>query len=101
MKQNATSSFDIDTGSVTLSLISIKLTQINVILNQTSCSKVQKGTMTTTTVTTDKKRISLYVEQELKTALEALAKAKKRSLSNLIEVLCQEAVDKAKQKREI
>ena len=46
-------------------------------------------------VTTDKKRISLYVEEELKSTLEALAKARKRSLSNLIEVICQEAVDKA------
>lgn len=57
--------------------------------------------MTATTVTTDKKRISLYVEEELKIALEALAKTRKRSLSNLIEVLCQEAVDKAKQGGEI
>lgn len=57
--------------------------------------------MTATTVTTDKKRISLYVEEELKAALEVLAKARKRSLSNLIEVLCQEAVDKAKHGGEI
>lgn len=48
------------------------------------------------TVTTDKKRISLYVDENLKIELEALAKAKKRSLSNLIEVLCQEAIKKAK-----
>ena len=39
--------------------------------------------MVATTVTTEKKRISLYVEEQLKIELEALAKAKKRSLSNL------------------
>lgn len=65
------------------------------------CSKVQKSAMTTTTVTTDKKRISLYVEEDLKIELEALAKTRKRSLSNLIEVLCQEAIDRAKQQGEI
>lgn len=57
--------------------------------------------MTAITVTTDKKRISLYVEERLKIELEALAKARRRSLSNLIEVLCEEAVDKAKQEGEI
>jgi hypothetical protein len=57
--------------------------------------------MVATTVTTEKKRISLYVEEQLKIELEALAKAKKRSLSNLIEVLCQKAVDEAKQEGKI
>lgn len=57
--------------------------------------------MTAITVTTDKKRISLYVEERLKMELEALAKSRRRSLSNLIEVLCEEAVDKAKQEGEI
>ena len=57
--------------------------------------------MVATTVTTEKKRISLYVEEQLKIDLEALAKARKRSLSNLIEVLCQKAVDEAKQEAEI
>lgn len=57
--------------------------------------------MTATTVTTDKKRISLYVEERLKIELEALAKSRRRSLSNLIEVLCEEAVEKAKQEGEI
>ena len=57
--------------------------------------------MASTTVTTDKKRISLYVQEDLKTALEALAKARRRSLSNLIEVLCEEAVDRARQEGQI
>lgn len=57
--------------------------------------------MTATTVTTDKKRISLYVEERLKIELEALAKSRRRSLSNLIEVLCEEVVEKAKQDGEI
>lgn len=56
---------------------------------------------TPTDVTTDKKRVSLYVDEELKADLELLAKARKRSLSNLIEVICQEAVDEAKKRREI
>lgn len=54
-----------------------------------------------TTVATDKKRVSLYVEEQLKQKLEALAKARKRSLSNLIEVLCQETIIKAEQEGEI
>jgi len=57
--------------------------------------------MVATAVTTDKKRISLYVEEQLKADLEALAKTRRRSLSNLIEVLCQEAVEHAKQNGEI
>ncbi|NJK50879.1 hypothetical protein HC931_24690 [Candidatus Gracilibacteria bacterium] len=44
---------------------------------------------------TDKKRISLYVEENLKTDLERLAKIRKRSLSNLIEVICEEIVKQA------
>jgi hypothetical protein len=54
-----------------------------------------------TDVTTDKKRVSLYVDEELKADLELLAKTKKRSLSNLIEVICQEAVDEAKKKGDL
>jgi predicted transcriptional regulator len=54
-----------------------------------------------TAVTTDKKRVSLYVEEDLKADLELLAKARKRSLSNLIEVLCEEAAAEAKKSGEI
>jgi macrodomain Ter protein organizer (MatP/YcbG family) len=52
-------------------------------------------------VTTDKKRVSLYIEEDLKIELENLAKVRKRSLSNLIEVLCEEAVQQAKKQGEI
>jgi|GEM_PF-4416012 predicted transcriptional regulator len=52
-------------------------------------------------VTTDKKRISLYVEEDLKAKLEILAKARKRSLSNLIEVLCEEVAAAAEKSGEI
>lgn len=48
-----------------------------------------------------KLRVSLYIEENLKIELEKLAKVKKRSLSNLIEVLCEEAVQQAKKQGEI
>jgi hypothetical protein len=44
---------------------------------------------------TDKRKISVYLPDDLKRKAEKLAESKKRSLSNLIEVLLQEAVDKA------
>ena len=43
-------------------------------------------------VTTNKTRISLYVEEQLKVKLGQLAKVRRRSLSNLIEVICEDAV---------
>jgi hypothetical protein len=43
-----------------------------------------------------KARIVVCVEDDLKQSLEILAKRQRRSLSNFIEVLCQEAVNKAK-----
>jgi len=52
-------------------------------------------------VVTDKKRISLYVEENLKVDLERLAKIRKRSLSNLIEVICEEVVMQAKNSGEL
>jgi predicted transcriptional regulator len=52
------------------------------------------------TVTTDKIRVSTYIDPNLKKDLEKLAKARKRSLSNLIEVICQEAVNQAQQNKE-
>ncbi|MEC4817817.1 MAG: ribbon-helix-helix protein, CopG family [Scytonema sp. PMC 1069.18] len=52
-------------------------------------------------VVTDKKRVSLYIEETLKVELEKLAKVRKRSLSNLIEVLCEEAIQQAKKQGEI
>lgn len=38
------------------------------------------------------KRIVVYLDQDLRTRLEALAKAQRRSLSNFVEVLCQDAI---------
>lgn len=45
-------------------------------------------------VATDKIRVSTYISPELKDLAEQLAKLKKRSLSNLLEVLLEEAVKK-------
>ena len=47
------------------------------------------------TVATDKRKISAYLEDSLKGKAERLAQLEKRSLSNLVEVLLQQAVDKA------
>jgi len=52
-------------------------------------------TIKKTITTSSKTRIVVCVEEALKPKLESLAKLQKRSLSNLLEVLCQEAVDKA------
>ena len=48
-----------------------------------------------------KKRMSLYLTPSLKKQLEALAKAKSRTMSNMVEVLIIEAVEKAKANKEI
>lgn len=57
--------------------------------------------MSKSVVATDKKRISVYLDEDLKLELEKLSKTMKRSLSNLIEITCQERVDKAKKSGEI
>lgn len=54
-----------------------------------------------TTVVTQKPRISLYVEKDLKADLERLAKLRKRSLNNLIELICEEVVQAAKASGEL
>jgi hypothetical protein len=46
-------------------------------------------------LTTEKKKVSLYLDDALKTRVTKLAAAERRSLNNLIEVLLQDAVDKA------
>jgi hypothetical protein len=46
---------------------------------------------------TDKKKVSVYLNERLKKDAEKLAKSEFRSLNNLIEVLLQEAVEKAKE----
>ena len=45
---------------------------------------------------TDKRKVSLYIEDSLKQGAEMLAKLERRSLNNLIEFLLQEAVEDAK-----
>lgn len=47
-------------------------------------------------MTTKKKPVSVYLQDELKEDAAKLAALEKRSLNNLIEVLLQNAVDKAK-----
>lgn len=45
---------------------------------------------------TSKKKVSTYLSEDLKEDAGHLATVEKRSLSNLIEILLQNAVDKAK-----
>lgn len=45
---------------------------------------------------TDKKKVSVYLDEELKIDSDKLAKFEKRSLSNLIEVLLHKAIEEAK-----
>lgn len=54
-----------------------------------------------TEVISDKKRISLYLDEALKSDLERLAKIRKRSLSKLIEVLCEEKLERARNNGEL
>ena len=48
-------------------------------------------------VVTNKKRITLYIDEDIKAEVEKLAKFHNRSASNFIESLCAEAIRKAKQ----
>jgi predicted solute-binding protein len=50
------------------------------------------------TVATDKIRVSTYIDTDLKKQAEKLAKIQKRSFSNLLEVLLEEAVTEAVEK---
>jgi hypothetical protein len=50
------------------------------------------------TVATDKIRVSTYLDPSLKKQAEKLAKSQKRSFSNLLEVLLEEAVTQAIEK---
>lgn len=50
---------------------------------------------------TKKIRVSLYLDENLKSFLESLAVSRRRSLSNLIEVLCEQEVDAALKSGEI
>lgn len=55
----------------------------------------------TAAVVTKKNKVSAYLDDELKADAEKLAELEKRSLSNLIEVLLQEAVNKAKRENRL
>jgi len=48
------------------------------------------------TVTTKLPKLTFYLPEELKKDLELLAKSQRRSVSNLLVVLSEEAVNKAK-----
>ncbi|URD50733.1 hypothetical protein [Chroococcidiopsis sp. CCNUC1] len=50
---------------------------------------------------TDKKKLSVYVTEEVRKDLEALAKLESRSISNLLESLGKEAVRKARKEGKI
>ncbi len=65
------------------------------------CGKVQGKAMVALLVTTNKTRVSLYVEEWLKVRLDQLAKVRRRSLSNLIEVICEDAVLRAEETGEL
>jgi hypothetical protein len=47
-------------------------------------------------VATDKKRVSLYLDEEIYEGLRRLAKERRRSMSNLIEYLCAVEIEKSK-----
>lgn len=47
------------------------------------------------TVATDKRKVSAYLEEEIKEKADRLAKLESRSLSSLIEVLLKDAIRKA------
>ena len=44
----------------------------------------------------ERKKVSLYLDADLKRDLEIIAKSKNRTLNNLIEVICQKVVDQEK-----
>lgn len=52
-------------------------------------------------VTTKLPRFMVYIDQKLKEDAEKLARLEKRSLSNLVNVLLQKAVDEAKARGDI
>ncbi len=45
----------------------------------------------------DKIQVSVYLDKEVKERVAKLARKQRRSVSNLIEVLCEEAVERAEQ----
>jgi predicted DNA-binding protein len=57
--------------------------------------------MTATVISEAKKRMSIYLTPSLKEDLEKLAASKSRTISNMVEVLVRDAVEKAKKQGEI
>ncbi|MBW4549327.1 MAG: ribbon-helix-helix protein, CopG family [Symplocastrum torsivum CPER-KK1] len=55
--------------------------------------------MNTAIVTTKKPKISIYLSEEQKGELDEWAKEEKRSVSNLISVLVDEALENRKEKK--
>lgn len=44
---------------------------------------------------TDKERVSLYLEKSTKEKITELARVERRSLSNMIEILCEREISRA------
>jgi DNA-binding MarR family transcriptional regulator len=59
------------------------------------------GLITSEVVPTKNPRVVVYLTAELKAGLEALAAKRNRSVSNLLETLAKEEVEKAKRQGEI
>jgi predicted transcriptional regulator len=57
--------------------------------------------MSNAVVTTDKKRVSIYISEELKTDIERLANVRRRSMSNLVELSLEDVIKRAKENGEI
>lgn len=53
------------------------------------------------TMATDKARLSLYMDRQIKEKAEKLAEARRRSLSNLIETVMLKEIEKAEKAGEI
>lgn len=50
-------------------------------------------------LTTDKVRLATYIEPALKARLERVAKAERRSVSNLVEIICERFCDEFEAQR--
>jgi predicted transcriptional regulator len=65
------------------------------------CSKIQEMYMSNAVVATDKKRVSIYITEELKIDIERLANVRRRSMSNFIELSMEDTIKIAKENGEI
>jgi predicted transcriptional regulator len=57
--------------------------------------------MSNAVVATDKKRVSIYITEELKIDIERLANVRRRSMSNFIELSMEDTIKIAKENGEI